>query len=131
MANVSTSSGTEYKCVNKVRIICFLYRSGTVSDCGNYLILTVIKDCRDNLVFFANLQKTGEIRGKLSITPIVTKFESDYDVRYLTLSQRLHFRLDSFTIAIFVSVHYEQWFEGDFPDEQRCTKLPVDIRRFG
>lgn len=57
-------------------------RSGTVSDCGNYLILTVIKDCRDNLVFFANLQKAGEIRGKLPITPIVTKFEADYDVRY-------------------------------------------------
>lgn len=59
----------------------FRCRSGTVSDCGDYLILTVIKDCRDNLVFFANLKKAGEIRSKLPITPIVTKFEADYDVR--------------------------------------------------
>lgn len=54
-----------------------------MSDCGNYLILTVIKDCRDNLVYFANLKKNCEIKGKLPITPIVTKFEADYDVRYV------------------------------------------------
>lgn len=56
--------------------------SAQVSDCGKYLFLIIIKDCRDNLVYFADLEENGPITGKLKITPIVTKFESDYDVRY-------------------------------------------------
>lgn len=51
-----------------------------MSDCGKYLIVTVIKACRDNLLYFADLEKNGEIKGKISLTPIVTKFEADYDV---------------------------------------------------
>lgn len=51
-----------------------------VSDCGKYLIMMVVKDCRDNLIYFADLEKTGEIRGKLELTPVVTKFEADYHV---------------------------------------------------
>ncbi|CAL8082960.1 unnamed protein product [Orchesella dallaii] len=51
-----------------------------VSDCGNYLIVTPQQDCRDNLVFFADLSeplKTG-LNKKLTLTPVVTKFEADY-----------------------------------------------------
>lgn len=55
--------------------------SAQVSDCGKYLFLNIVKDCRDNLVYFADLEGAGDIRGQLKITPIVTKFESDYDVR--------------------------------------------------
>lgn len=54
--------------------------SAVVSDCGKYLILLIIKDCRDNLLYFADLEKNGEINGKIDVTPIVTKFEADYDV---------------------------------------------------
>ncbi|ODM87864.1 Prolyl endopeptidase [Orchesella cincta] len=51
-----------------------------VSDCGNYLIVSPQQDCRDNLVFFADLSeplKSG-LKTKLTLTPVVTKFEADY-----------------------------------------------------
>lgn len=51
-----------------------------VSDCGKYLILSVVKDCRDNLVFYADLENNGEIDGKVQLTQIVFHFESDYEV---------------------------------------------------
>lgn len=51
-----------------------------VSDCGRYLILCVVKDCRDNLVFFADLEKHGEIEGKVELTQVVFTFESDFEV---------------------------------------------------
>jgi len=61
----------------------FLYFSGSnVSDCGKYLIVTPQQDCRDNLVYFADLDEAlkNGFTGKLELHPIVTKFESDYDV---------------------------------------------------
>lgn len=51
-----------------------------VTDCGKYLIVMVVKDCRDNLIYFADLEKTGDIKGQLELTPVVTKFEADYHV---------------------------------------------------
>lgn len=51
-----------------------------MSDCGVYLIVSVVKACRDNLLFFADLEKNGTITGKIQLTPIVTEFEADYDV---------------------------------------------------
>lgn len=53
-----------------------------VSDCGKYLIVCPQQDCRDNLVFFADLtepMKTG-LKSKLELTQLVSKFEADYDV---------------------------------------------------
>lgn len=52
-----------------------------MTDCGKYLILTIVKGCRDNLVFFADLEANGEINGKIKLTQIVTEFEADYDVK--------------------------------------------------
>lgn len=54
--------------------------SAQVSHCGKYLIMSIIKDCRDNLLYFADLEKNGQISGKLTLTQIVHKFEADYDV---------------------------------------------------
>ncbi|XP_016964527.1 prolyl endopeptidase [Drosophila biarmipes] len=54
----------------------------TVSDCGKYLILAIVKDCRDNIVFYADLKPGAEINSKLSVKKIVEKFEADYD--YIT-----------------------------------------------
>ncbi|XP_017099168.2 prolyl endopeptidase [Drosophila bipectinata] len=54
----------------------------TVSDCGKYLILAIVKDCRDNIVFYADLQPGEEINSKLNVKKIVEKFEADYD--YIT-----------------------------------------------
>ncbi|XP_055907432.1 prolyl endopeptidase [Eupeodes corollae] len=51
-----------------------------VTDCGKYVILSIVKDCRDNILYYADLEKAGEIKSKLEIHEIITKFESDYDV---------------------------------------------------
>jgi len=45
------------------------------------LILAIVKDCRDNIVFYADLKPGAEINSKLSVKKIVEKFEADYDVR--------------------------------------------------
>lgn len=49
--------------------------------------MLVSKGCRDSLVFFADLEATGEIREKLKITQIVFELEADYEVKqyYLIL----------------------------------------------
>ncbi|XP_073958330.1 prolyl endopeptidase isoform X3 [Choristoneura fumiferana] len=60
-----------------------LWRIGAeVTDCGRYLIVSPVKDCRDNLLFFADLSKQAEINGKLPLTQLVFKFEADYE--YIT-----------------------------------------------
>lgn len=51
-----------------------------MSDCGKYLIVSIVKACRDNLLYFADLEKNGDISGKIPLTPIVTEFKADYDV---------------------------------------------------
>lgn len=51
-----------------------------VSDCGKYLMLFIMKGCKDMLLYFSNLEKAGGITGKLDFTKIVTEFDSDYDV---------------------------------------------------
>lgn len=51
-----------------------------MSDCGKYLVVSIVKACRDNLLYFADLEKNGEITGKIPLTPIVTEFVADYDV---------------------------------------------------
>ncbi|CAG0897700.1 unnamed protein product [Darwinula stevensoni] len=55
----------------------------TVSDCGQYLFVTPHKDCRDNLLYFADLtaQCGGPGKGPtgpITLTPVVTKFEADF-----------------------------------------------------
>ncbi|KAK0088492.1 hypothetical protein PV325_011793 [Microctonus aethiopoides] len=60
-----------------------LWRIGAqVTDCGNYLIITPIKDCRDNLLYYTEIGTSKDITGKLTVTKIVDKFEADYD--YIT-----------------------------------------------
>jgi hypothetical protein len=52
-----------------------------VSDCGSYLLLTPQRDCRDNLLFFADLRQLSDgPQGPLELTQIVDKFEADYEV---------------------------------------------------
>lgn len=55
------------------------YFSGAeVSDCGNYLIVTPVIGCKDNLLYFAHLK--GEITGKLNLNEVVTEFDADFEV---------------------------------------------------
>lgn len=57
---------------------------GEVSDCGTYLIVTVSESCKDNQLHFSNLGALGGdgISGRISIQPIVTEFEAEYE--YIT-----------------------------------------------
>jgi hypothetical protein len=64
-----------------VLIICF--RHVDISDCGQYLIVCPQEDCRDNLVYFADLNKLSKdsgISGRLDLTQVVYKFSHDYEV---------------------------------------------------
>ncbi|XP_046416785.1 prolyl endopeptidase [Neodiprion fabricii] len=60
-----------------------LWRIGAeVSDCGNWLIVMPLKDCKDNLVYFAELKPGTKISGKLPLTKVVDKLDADYE--YIT-----------------------------------------------
>ncbi|XP_024947163.1 prolyl endopeptidase isoform X3 [Cephus cinctus] len=50
-----------------------------VTDCGNWLIVTPVKDCRDNLVYFSRLGPDCKIEGKLPLVQVVDKLEADYE----------------------------------------------------
>jgi prolyl oligopeptidase len=59
-----------------------VFRAAEVSDCGQWLIITPQKDCRDNLLLFCDLRTlpNNEISGKVNLTQVVHKFEADYQV---------------------------------------------------
>ncbi len=61
-------------------ILSVITRIAEVTDCGHYLLVSPQQDCRDNLVFFADLQTLpeGGIKGKIELTQIVFKFENDF-----------------------------------------------------
>ncbi|XP_061392708.1 prolyl endopeptidase-like [Musca vetustissima] len=62
-----------------------------VSDCGKYLIMLITKDCRDNIVYYADLEPGKEINTKFEAKKIVEKFESDYE--YITnIGSKMYFR---------------------------------------
>ncbi|EDW12323.2 prolyl endopeptidase [Drosophila mojavensis] len=62
-----------------------------VSDCGKYLVLAIVKDCRDNIIYYADLKPGEEIKSELDVKIIVDKFESDYD--YVTnVGSKVYFR---------------------------------------
>lgn len=50
-----------------------------VSDCGNYLVLTPIKGCKNNLIYFARVDPDQKITNKLELHAVVTEFEADYE----------------------------------------------------
>ncbi|CAH0562400.1 unnamed protein product [Brassicogethes aeneus] len=53
-----------------------------VSDCGKYLMVTPIKGCKNNLLYYAKLENNEKITKKLDLIPIVTEFQADYE--YIT-----------------------------------------------
>ncbi|KAL9926605.1 prolyl endopeptidase isoform 1-T1 [Glossina fuscipes fuscipes] len=53
-----------------------------VSDCGKYLIIPIVKDCRDNILYYSELDTTSTMPSKLKMHKIIEKFEADYD--YIT-----------------------------------------------
>ncbi|XP_015792125.1 prolyl endopeptidase isoform X2 [Tetranychus urticae] len=51
--------------------------NGLVSDCGKYLFVFVAETCQNTALYYAHLD--NDIKGKLELKPIVTKFEAEYD----------------------------------------------------
>lgn len=56
--------------------------STSVSDCGSYLMLFIMKGCKDMLLYFTDLRKVAGVKGKFEFVKVVEKFESDYDVSF-------------------------------------------------
>lgn len=79
-----------------------------MSDCGKYLIVSIVKACRDNLLYFADLEKNGEITGKISLTPVVTEFKADYDVNTNSIKKSLLncIKLNEWTLMFYVNFQY-------------------------
>lgn len=71
-----------YVSLTKNLFFVFIFsRQSEVSDCGKYLFLSIRNSCHTNLFFYVDLEKTGDIRGKLDIVRIIENFESDYEVK--------------------------------------------------
>lgn len=62
-----------------------------VSDDGKYAIVYVDEKGDNNLVYFADIEKNGEITKKLSLTPIITEFENSYSVRDIFFTKIFEF----------------------------------------
>lgn len=92
------------------------FRSTEVSDCGKYLIVSIVKACRDNLLYFADLEKNGEITGKIPLTPIVTEFVADYDVNINSNGKERNRGCLLMFLLPFL-VYHEYWLENGFPYE--------------
>lgn len=66
-----------------------IFRGASVSHCGEYLIITPLKGCKNNLLYFTKFEKNTEITGKLDLTAVVEEFDADYEViilKYMVLN---------------------------------------------
>lgn len=59
----------------------FHFRATAVSHDGKYVFIFIDEKGDDNLVYYVDLEKNGEITGKLSLKPIITEFNNTYSVR--------------------------------------------------
>lgn len=60
--------------------------SADVSDDGKHLIITTSETERDNLVFYADLEKNNQITGKIPLIPIITEMDADYSVNKIKIN---------------------------------------------
>lgn len=47
---------------------------------GRYLVIVMYEELRKNLLFVADLEKNGDIVGKIPLIPIIDTFDADYEV---------------------------------------------------
>ncbi|XP_044755944.1 prolyl endopeptidase [Coccinella septempunctata] len=59
-----------------------LRMGASVSYCGNYLVVTPVKGCKNNLLYIGKLEKGKQITGEIPLQPIVETFNADYE--YIT-----------------------------------------------
>ena len=52
-----------------------------LSECGRYLFVMPSQDCKYNLLYFVDMEKSAKdgIKGKFDLIPIVEKFEADFE----------------------------------------------------
>lgn len=109
-----------------------LCRVASVSHDGKYLIVYVDEKGDETLVYYADLEKNGEITKKLSLNPIITEFNNTYAVRFLEFFQlKIVHIFWSINLMTFFAVCDEYWFENGLPYESKCTKLSTCCHRFG
>ncbi|XP_049318441.1 prolyl endopeptidase isoform X2 [Bactrocera dorsalis] len=62
-----------------------------VSDCGRYLVMPIVKGCRDNLLYYIDLNESDKIQSGLNVIKVIDKFEYDYE--YITnIGPKMYFR---------------------------------------
>lgn len=69
---------------------------------GRYLIVLTSVGFTDNLPHYADLAKIGEITGKITLTPIPTKFKGVYEVSELQ-SRFFHDTKSTFTFFQYIT----------------------------
>lgn len=51
-----------------------------MSDDGHWLILTPVKGCKNNLVYFGDLSAIENINGRVPLIPMIEQLTADYEV---------------------------------------------------
>lgn len=93
---------------------CYFCCSGAeVTDCGKWLLITPLKDCRDNLVYFTPLEPGKKIDGKLKLTKIVDKFEADYEVSNLRDDRTEFWKFRNWKMTSMICFLLLYWLEKD------------------
>lgn len=62
-----------------------------MSDCGKYLIIYLSTDDLENQLYYVDLEQNGEIKGKMSVQPIVTEINGGFAVSRKMLKNFLCF----------------------------------------
>lgn len=73
---------------------------------GKYVIVFVDEKGDDNLVYYVDLEKNGEITKKLSLTPIITEFGDIYVVRRIFEKNNQFLLLQVHRLLMFMNYYY-------------------------
>ncbi|XP_053958448.1 prolyl endopeptidase [Anastrepha ludens] len=93
-----------------------------VSDCGRYLIMPIVKGCRDNLIYYIDLNEAENIRPGLKVIKVIDVFEYDYE--YITnVGSKIYFRTNknapNYRIVIIdLENPLEEYWETIIPEQE-------------
>lgn len=57
-----------------------------MSDCGKYLIIYLSTDDSEDQLYYVDLERNGEINGRMSVKPIVTEVNGAFAVSLILRS---------------------------------------------
>lgn len=93
-----------------------------VSDCGRYLIMPIVKGCRDNLLYYIDLNEADKIQSGLDVIKVIDKFEYDYE--YITnVGPKMYFRTNKDSpnyriVIIDLENPAEEYWETIIPEQK-------------